>query len=317
MATKEEPMPLDPQAKTFLDQLAALGGPPLEEMSVEDARQALEVLSAMEGIPETKAATEDRSITGPDGGGMRLRIYRPSGEGPFPVVVFFHGGGWTIGSIETHDAVCHLISVNTPTIVVSVDYRLAPEHPFPAAVEDCFAATLWAHHHAAEIGGDPARVAVAGDSAGGNLAAVTAIRARDRGGPPLRFQLLVYPGLDMTRSMPSHEENAEGYLLTREAISWFVGHYLGPDGDLRHPDASPYFVEDLSGLPPALVITAELDPLRDEGMAYAQRLRQAGVEATATCYEGMIHAFFGMNDLFDASRKAVDEAVRSLRGALV
>jgi acetyl esterase len=309
-------MALDPQARAFLDQLAAMGAPPLTEATPEQARAAMSAMAAIGGEPEEKAATEDRAIPGPSGD-IPVRIYRPGGEARLPAIVFFHGGGFVIGDIGTHDGMCHQLATRVPAVVVSVDYRLAPEHRFPAAVDDCFAATEWVSAHAGELGADARRLAVAGDSAGGNLSAVVALRARDSDEPSIAFQLLVYPATDMTRSAASHRENGEGYLLTTELIDWFMAHYFGPAGDLRHRDASPLFVEDLSGLPPALVITAEFDPLRDEGEAYADRLRQAGVNARASRYDGMIHGFFGMDAVFDASKKAIDEAVAALQDALV
>jgi len=308
-------MPLDPQARTFLDMLAAAGAPPLTESTPEQGRAAMVMMTALGGQPEQKAATEDRTIPGP-GGDIPLRIYRPEGEGPHPVVVYFHGGGFVIGGIETHDGICHQLALRVPAVVVNVDYRLAPEHRFPAAVEDSLAATEWVSANAAPLAADRGRLAVAGDSAGGNLSAVVSLRARGSGGPPIAFQLLVYPATDLTRSAASHKENGEGYLLTNELMAWFMAHYFGGEGDLRHPDASPLFVEDLSGLPPALVITAEFDPLRDEGEAYAERLRRAGVDARASRYDGMIHGFFGLDAVFDASRKAMDEAVMALQEAL-
>jgi len=308
-------MPLDPQARAILDQLAAVDAPPLNEQTPEEARAGFALLAAVAGPPEEPVATEDSTLPGPNGE-ITVRIYRPSGDGLLPVVVYFHGGGWVIGDIASHDTVCHRLAAGVPAVVVSVDYRLAPEHRFPAAVEDCDAATRWVAEHAADLGADPARLAVAGDSAGGNLAAVVARRARDRGGPPIAFQLLIYPGTDMTRSLPSHAQNGTGYLLDSDTMTWFLGHYL--DGaDPRQPDASPLFVEDLSGLPPALVVTAEFDPLRDEGEAYAERLAEAGVEVTSSRYDGMIHGFYGLDSVFDAARRATDETVAALQKALV
>ena len=308
-------MPLDPQVKQLLDQMEAAGRPPMSEQTPEEARLGMKMLVNFFGTPEKPAATEDRRIPG-QAGEIPVRIYRPDEKGPHPVVVFFHGGGFVIGDIDTHDLICHNFASRVPCVVVSVDYRLAPEHPFPAGVEDACAATQWVAEHAAELGGDPARLAVAGDSAGGNISAIVARRARDAGGPPLRFQLLIYPATDLSRSMPSHTENGEGYLLTTESINWFMNHYIPEGNDLRQPDLSPLFCADLAGLPPALVITAEFDPLRDEGEAYAAKLREAGVDATASRYDGMIHAFFGMDALFDGSKKATDEAVRALQDAL-
>ena len=244
-----------------------------------------------------------------------MRVYRPESETPLPVVVYFHGGGFVIGDISTHDTTCQRLAAGVPAVVVSVDYRLAPEHRFPAAVEDCDAATAWVAAHAAELGGDPARLAVAGDSAGGNLAAVVARHARDAGGPAIAFQLLVYPATDMTGSLPSHTENGKGYLLTSDTMAWFLDNYLAGE-NVSDPDASPLFAGDLGGLPPALVVTAEFDPLRDEGEAYAERLRQAGVKATTSRYDGMIHAFYGLDPIFDAAKRATAETVAALRDAL-
>jgi acetyl esterase len=308
-------VPLDPQARTLLDQLDALDAPPMSQQSPEEARATMAVLGSLAGPPEEPVPTEDRSVPGP-AGEIPVRIYRPDSEAPLPFVVYFHGGGWVIGDISTHDTTCQRLAAGVPAVVVSVDYRLAPEHHFPAAVDDCDAATGWVSAHAAEFGGDPARLAVAGDSAGGTLAAVVARHARDAGGPPIAFQLLVYPATDMTRALPSHSENGKGYLLDSDTMTWFLDHYLA-DADRRHPDASPLFADDLSGLPPALVVTAEFDPLRDEGEAYAERLRQAGVTVTMSRYDGMIHAFYGLDPVFDAAKRATAETVAALHDALV
>lgn len=308
-------MPLDPQARGLLDMIAAAGSPPMWAQTPDEARAGYAGLSAVAGPPTDVVPSEDRTVPGP-AGEIPVRVYRPSADGPLAVVVYFHGGGWVIGDLETHDAICHRLAAAVPAVVVSVDYRLAPEHPFPAAVHDCDAATRWVADHATELGGDPDRLAVAGDSAGGNLAAVVARHARDVGGPSIAFQLLVYPGTDLTGSMPSHVENGTGYLLDSETMTFFLGSYLA-GGDPRDPDASPLFAEDLSGLPPALVVTAEFDPLRDEGEAYAERLREAGVPVTATRYDGMIHGFYGLDNLFDAAVRATDETATALREALV
>jgi acetyl esterase len=307
-------VPLDPQARTLLDQLAAMGAPPLSEQTPEEARAGFLMLTAIAGTAEEPVPTEDRSVPGP-AGDIPVRIYRPTAAMPLSVVVYFHGGGFVIGDIASHDTTCQRLAAGIPALVISVDYRLAPEHRFPAAVDDCEAATAWASAHAPELGGDPSRLAVAGDSAGGNLAAVIARRARDAGGPNIAFQLLVYPATDMTRSLPSHTENGTGYLLDSDAMSWFLDNYLA-DADRRHPDASPLFADDLSGLPPAFVLTAEFDPLRDEGEAYAERLRTAGVPVTTSRYDGMIHGFYGLDSIFDAAKKATAETVVALRDAL-
>jgi acetyl esterase len=286
----------------------------MSEQTPEDARVGFAALATVAGPPEEAATTEDRRIAGP-AGDIPVRIYRPESDRPLPIVVYFHGGGFVIGDIATHDTLCHRLAVGVPSVVVSVDYRLAPEHPFPSAVEDCDGATAWVAAHAAELGGDASRLAVAGDSAGGNLATVVARHARDAGRPSIAFQLLVYPVTDMTRSLPSHLENGSGYLLDTETMSWFLDNYLG-DADPRQPDVSPLLADDLSGLPPALVVTAEFDPLRDEGEAYAERLGQAGVPVTVSRYDGMIHAFYGMDSIFDAAKRATAETVAALRDSL-
>ena len=300
-------MPLDPQARAVLDQMAALGLPPLGSLSPEETRRNMEERQAALPPGEAVASVEDRTIPGP-GGDIPIRIYRPDGPTPMPVLVFFHGGGWVIGSVNTHDGTARTLANAGECIVVSVDYRLAPEHKFPAAAEDAYAATLWAAQHATSFGGDPERIAVGGDSAGGNLAAVVALMARDRGGPSLVYQLLVYPVTDYGFDTPSYGENAEGYLLTRDSMRWFWGHYLKDEADGADPYASPLRAESLAGLPPALVITAEFDPLRDEGAAYATRLREAGVPVQYSSYEGMIHGFFGMSLMLDKAKQAVREA---------
>ena len=307
-------MPLDPQARVLLDQLEALGAPPLTQQTPEEARAGFAVLAAAAGAAEHPVPTEDRTVPG-RGGAIPVRIYRPESDGPLPVIVFFHGGGWVIGDLASHDTTCQRLAAGVPAVVVSVDYRLAPEHRFPAAVEDCDTVTGWVSANAAALGGDPARLAVAGDSAGGNLAAVVALHARDAGGPAVAFQLLVYPATDLTRSLPSHAENGAGYLLDADTMAWFIDHYLA-DADPRNPDASPLFAEDLSGLPPALVVTAEFDPLRDEGEGYAERLRQAGGTATTSRYDGMFHGFYGLDSVFDAAQRATAETVTALRAAL-
>jgi acetyl esterase len=261
------------------------------------------------------AAIEDRTLPGP-AGEIPVRVYRPSTEETLPALVFFHGGGWVIGSLESHDPTCRELAQRTGCAVVAVDYRLAPEHRHPAAADDCYAALCGVASRAGELGVDAERLAVGGDSAGGNLAAVTALLARERSGPRLAFQLLVYPVTDADFTRASYEENAEGYLLTRAAMQWFWDHYAPDPGTRAAPTAAPLRAPDLRGLPPALVQTAEFDPLRDEGEAYAARLREAGVPVTVSRYDGMIHGFFAMTALVDGARRAMDEAAAALRGAL-
>jgi acetyl esterase len=306
-------MPLDPQAKILLDQLAAAESPNINDQSPEQARAMYAALAHLGGGGQEVAGVEDRTIPGP-AQGIPIRIYTPEkGAAPRPGVVFFHGGGFVIGDLDTHDPDCRAIANGTGAVVVAVDYRLAPEHPYPAAQEDCIAAVGWVHDHASDLGIDPDRLAVAGDSAGGNLAAVVAQQLHANGGPALRAQILIYPATELGMTFPSIKENGEGYLLTEESMRWFMAHYQPV---IDEPLASPLLAEDLAGLPPALVITAEFDPLRDEGEAYADKLRAAGVSVIQSRYDGMIHGFFGLRAFFDAATKATDEVCRVLNDLL-
>ena len=307
-------MPLDPEAKMLLEQLTTVVRP-FDELSVDEARAAIVTLSAAAGEGEAVARVESRTVPGPRGE-IPVRVYTPEGCAPFPVLVYFHGGGWVIGSLETHDGLCRHLANAAGAVVASVDYRLAPEHPFPASGEDAYAATRWVAANAAVIGGDAKRIAVGGDSAGGNLAAVVSLMARDRGGPPLVFQLLVYPVTDApSANTASYRENAEGYFLTAKSMHWFWTHYCGENPDLSDPYLCPLRAKDLKRLPPALVVTAEFDPLRDEGETYAARLREAGNQADLKRYPGMIHGFFGMGPLLTKAREATKEAASALRAA--
>jgi acetyl esterase len=306
-------MPLDPDVQAFVDQINALGQPPIASQPVELQRAAIEALGSFGERPEG-VETEDRTIPGP-AGPITVRVYRSSGALPgLPVLVYLHGGGFVIGSLSTHDAPCADFSLAADCVVLSVDYRLAPEHPFPAAVEDAEAALEWAMEHAAEIGGDPARVAIGGDSAGGNLAAVVARRARDAG-VALQGQLLVYPWLDLASRAPSLTRNAEGYLLETDQLLHWRGHYVGEDR-WADPDVSPAVADDLTGTAPAVVVTAEFDPLVDDGDAYAGRLAEAGVPVTHVRFDGLVHAFLHLTGASDACRAAVDRIGLELRKLL-
>jgi len=305
-------MALDPQARAVLDQMAALGGPQINELSPGEARQQAIPMAAMQGAAEPVATIEDRKLPGP-AGAIPVRLYTPAGSGPQPVFVYLHGGGWVIGSLDDSDALCRTLCNAAQCIVMSVDYRLAPEHPFPAAVEDSYHAVLWASANAASFGGDASRIAIGGDSAGGNLAAVVAQLARDRGQPALKCQILIYPATDAACDSPSYSQNSEGYFLTKEAMCWFWDHYVGRDVDRSNPLVSPLRAHSFKGLPPALVITAEYDPLRDEGEAYAESLRNAGVPVQLTRYNGMIHGFFTMSAAMDQGRRAIEQAAATLR----
>jgi acetyl esterase len=309
-------MPLDPEIRQLLDDLAPVMGELDEQTPAEARALADEGMAACSGPGDQSVTAADRRVPGP-AGEIPLRVYTPPGaDGPRPVVVYLHGGGFVIGSIRSHDGLCRDLTAATGAVLVSVEYRLAPEHRFPAAVEDCWAALQWVHAHAAELGGDPARLAIAGDSAGGTLAGVTAMLARDHGGPALRCQLLVYPGIGVTEDQAAVRDNGEGYLLTERDIRWFMDHYLGPDGDDQDPRFDPIHAADLSGVAPAHIITCEYDPLRDGGLAYAARLRADGVTVTERCYEGLIHGAFGMEAVASASRQMIQDAAEILRAAL-
>ena len=307
-------MPLDPSARLLLQQAAETGAPAFEELSVEEARESALFLGVVQGDPPVVAGVENRRIPGP-AGEIPVRIYTPGGPKPLAAFVYFHGGGWVVCTLDTHDTICRALANAIPAIVVSVDYRLAPEHKFPVPAEDAYAATRWVAEHATTLGADASRLAVGGDSAGGNLAAVVALMARDRGGPTLGYQLLTYPVIDASMSTPSYTDNAEGYLLTKSTMAWFWNHYLRSDEDRRNPYASPIAAKELCGLPPATILTAEFDPLRDEGEAYAARLQQDGVPVRLTRYDGLIHGFFNMRAVFPQAEAAQEAAAADVRAA--
>jgi acetyl esterase len=271
--------------------------------------------SAAETSREPVAKVEDRSIPGP-AGPISVRLYVPAGAGPFPGLVWLHGGGFVLGDLEMQDDICRSFANAVPCLVVSVDYRLAPEHRFPAAVEDTYAATRWSAENITSHGGDATRLVVAGESAGGNLAAVVALMARDRGYPAVCFQLLVNPLMNLASfDTASYEQFATGYLLTRRDMEWIRSQYIAVE-DRPHPYVSPLLARDLTGLPPALVITSEFDVLRDEGEAYARRLQEAGVPATLWRYDGMLHGFMAAGGFFDRGREARARAATVLRNTL-
>ena len=307
-------MMLAPDVRRLLDKLEKLH-PPVITLSIEEARQIREVVySKLWGEREAVANVEDQLIPGA-AGPIQVRLYRPAANSPLPVLVYFHGGGWATCSIESYDGLCRALANGVNCVVVSVDYHLAPEHKFPVAAEDAYAATIWAANRASEIGGDPTRIAIGGDSCGGNLAAVVALMARERRSPPLRFQLLLYPCTDYEFERPSCLENAKGYYLTLDAMRWFWKHYLNSEAEAAHPYASPLRAEDLRGLPSALFVTAQFDPLRDQGEAYAKRLRDANVPVTYKCYDGMIHCFLSFASELEQAQAGLREVIEALRSA--
>jgi acetyl esterase len=307
---------LHPQAQAFIDLLAQRGVPPTHTLTPEEARRFYRERRAVtQPDPQQVAEVRELVAEGPHGQ-IPLRLYRPLGSdpaAPLPVLVYYHGGGWTIGDLDTHDTLCRALGNGAGCAVVAVDYRMGPEHRFPAAVDDALAAARWVRREAAGLGVDASRMAVGGDSAGGNLAAVVAIAARDAGDLPIVFQLLIYPATDMRRGHASHVGNGQGYVLTRDTIAYFHDHYID---DPRHDldwRASPLLREDLGGLPPALLLTAGYDPLRDEGLDYARALTAAGNRATCVCFERQIHGFITMGRLLDEAEAAVSMCAAELK----
>ena len=307
--------PLDPQVKVLIDQMAAAKQPAFHSQTPEDARKAMLAMLDVLGPGPAVHKVEDREIPGP-AGEIPVRIYGPSGR-PNGILVYFHGGGWVVGDLASHDYVCRALTNEAGCVVVAVDYRLAPEAKFPAAPEDCFAATQWAAKNATSLGSDADHIAVGGDSAGGNLAAAVAIMARDRGGPRLRHQMLIYPVTDSVMNTGSHKEFVEdGMVLSNADMVWFWGHYLKNQSDGDSPYASPLRARDLKNLPPAHIITASHDPLRDEGEAYAEALKKSGNQVKVKRYAGVIHGFFSLQAAIDQGKTATRELAAELKAAL-
>ncbi|GAA0472842.1 alpha/beta hydrolase [Halococcus dombrowskii] len=305
---------LDPQVEQLLDLLneydISLSG------DVAESRQQLDRMLALAGDdPVDVGRVSDVTIPA-DGRELPARAYVPAGEGPFPTVAFFHGGGFVLGSLDGYDNLCRLLAKRSDCLVVSVDYRLAPEHPWPAALEDAYAATNWLASNAERFSGDSDRLAVAGDSAGGNLAATVSLLARERGMPAIDGQILLYPATAYLEPMDSRAENASGYFLTAEDLLWFLDQYIENELDAHNPLAFPLAARDLTDLPPAFVMTNGFDPLRDEGIAYADRLREAGVAVEHTNYESMIHGFLNMEGIVDRTYDGIDEIAAYLRDEL-
>jgi acetyl esterase len=314
-------MPVDPQIANLLELLNAA---PEIDLTSPDAvvtmRTMLDGFMTMLGTGPDGIAQEDHAAPGP-AGDVPVRLYRPDGVDRPGVLVFFHGGGFALGNVPSYDRECRILASEAGCAVASVEYRLAPEHPFPAAPDDCFSALSWVADQADQLGLDPERLAVAGDSAGGNLAAVTALAARDNGGPQLRLQLLLYPVVDLSSTMDAHAypsllENAEGYFLEAVAMEAFQGWYVPDPGVRNDPSASPILASSLAGLPSAVVLTCEYDPLRDEGEAYAKALANAGVDVDLSRYDGAIHGVFQMSGMTDIGRRFMDEVVAAVRSAL-
>lgn len=297
-------MTLHPQTQAVADFMEAVRLTPLNELSPADARHVFKAARVPIDIP----VHEVRDV---DAGGVPSRLYRPSGENDLPLVVYFHGGGWVVGDLDTHDHICRSLADKSGMAILSVDYRLAPEHKFPAAVDDAQSAVVWAHRNAKELGIDPGRLAVAGDSAGANLAAVVA----QRGIVPLKYQVLIYPTVDMSMRFPAIDRNAVGPTLTKVMMKWFVDHYLRDEKDVVDPSASPILAPDgvLAGVAPALIITAEFDPLCDDGEEYGKRLAKNGVNASVVRFNGTLHGFFSMIAGVDDATAAHDLVASYLR----
>jgi acetyl esterase len=308
-------MPLHPQVATFLEQLARQKAHPFESLTVETTRRAALLGSVRGQIQPILDRIENRTILRDDGSELAIRIYYPEGNQPHGICLYFHGGGWVLNSIDTHDELVRHLTAASGCVFMNVEYRLAPEHKYPAAAEDAYTALCWASEHASEFGCDPSCIALAGDSAGGNLAAAACLMSRDRGGPKIAMQALIYPITDCDFERPSYRENGEGYFLTRREMIWYWNHYVETPEQMLEPYASPLRAPSLQGLPPTFILTAEFDPLRDEGEAFADALRAAGVKVVMHRYDGMIHAFFRRMQQFDRAHDAIQEVAGEIRSA--
>jgi acetyl esterase len=309
-------MALHPSAEMMLQVLADSGLTFSADATPEERRAAMIAMTTNSPLPKHPVhEVVDRVIPGANGD-IPVRVFRPSAETGLPLLLWFHGGGWVTGNLDSHDQLGRLLADAAGVVVVSVDYRLAPEAKFPAAADDCLAAYEWALAHAAEVGADASRVAIGGDSAGGNLAAVVSLDARERGLPQPKLQVLVYPVTDYEFESAAMIDNAKGYFLEAESMRWFWDHYARTPADFDHPRFSPMRAPDLSGLAPAIVITAEFDPLRDQGEAYGARLREANVRTEVLRADGLIHGFFGLHEFMPPGRDAWDVVVTELRDAL-
>jgi acetyl esterase len=313
---------IDPQARAVMDHIASLGLPAFDQISPSDARRIYrETRGPLRPQAPDLFAVRDLSAWGPASAGpaargpIPLRLYRPA-EGVLPALIYFHGGGWVVGDLDTHDVVCRQIAAQSGAIVIAVDYRLAPEHRFPAAIEDAWSATTWIAAHAGELGIDAARMAVGGDSAGGGLAAAVTLMARDAGAPAIAYQVLVYPVTDLRAESDSYSAYADGYMLTRSAMKWYISQYAPDAASWRDWRGSPLLAESMRALPPALILAAQCDPLLSEGAQYARRLEQADVPVEYIEYEGMIHGFLTMGGKIDAAQRAIATIAMSLRRAL-
>ncbi|HEY4124921.1 MAG TPA: alpha/beta hydrolase [Rhizomicrobium sp.] len=311
-------MPLDPVLKAFLDQIASIGGPKTWDLQPNEAREAFAGLLQMAGPKDIPIGKVTNIAIPATHGEIAARSYAPvaASSEPLPTLVYFHGGGWVIGSIETHDGLCRMIANGSGCRVISIEYGLAPENKFPGPVEDAMTAVEWIEKNAAQLGVDANRLAVGGDSAGGNLAAVIAQIAKAKGGPKIAFQMLLFPVTQIGDETTSLREYAEGYFLERKTLDWFYAHYLPADADKKSPRISPLHAEDVTGLPPAYVMLGGFDPLHDEGLAYAEKLRAAGVRVTVADYPEMVHVFIYLQAVLPQAAEALNAAAKALKTAL-